>query len=82
MDSMEAALPRNFCEMTSALLHIQIWAQFGCGFGCGSIKNVFSNLFLTWIEKVCLSKLSDPLEIRAAKKFQIPFTLSCLKIEP
>ena len=31
-------------SMAAAPLHTQMWAQFGCGFGCGSIKKVFSNI--------------------------------------
>ena len=88
MDSMAATISINFCEIISALLHTRIWAWFGRGFGCGSIKKVFQiwqndflKLFATWIEKLCHSKLSDPLEIRAAKNFQTLFTLSCLIME-
>ena len=45
MDSMAAALHRNFCKIASELLHTQIWARFWCGFGFGSIiLPVFSNM--------------------------------------
>ena len=55
MDSMAAALPRNFCEITSALLHTQFFK-----YGKMPFLNFVPNLDL----KKCHFKLSDPLEIR------------------